>query len=868
MKNDTFMLELFAKEALEHCSVLKALCAGKTDAKTAVLSATSLKGAGRMLGFSKYANLCEKIENFLQRNQDATKFNSSFCFAVEILSKCAESRIEEIENYLEENLAKFDEALEFDFLAEDILSTDETSARSEKIDDSNGKLPPIEASMKALFIEEAKSHLSSLSETLVELEDDFTNSAKLEKLMRASHRLKGASRVVGLSEIVTFTHEMEDCFASAQKAKITLNSNSLDVLLECVDFLSALCETGFESMSRSRYDSLLANLRKVEDGSADDIKVSATPRVQGEKSEKVNRDDAFVRVSAKSLSALMELSAEILIENRRIENYRESFSSIKESQEQIVRQLESTMASLEGSQGSDASIARLEQLRKSMRALVDLSRVQAEALGEYSRRNTMLSGRLYAEVSASRMRPFSDGITMFPRLVRDLAKDSGKKISLEIHGKDVPVDRDVLEKLESPITHLLRNACDHAIETPQIRTALGKSEVGKITLSAWHSSGFLMLQIKDDGMGLDEQKIREKILSRKLVSAEILEKMSADEVFEFLFLPNFTTKENVTELSGRGVGLDIVQTMLREVGGSISVASKLGEGAMFTMKLPITRSVIKALTVLVGGEPYALPLGRVSRTLKLSADEIFSKDGTRYFDFDSKSVKLFSLYEILGLGRATARSSNEIYVVVISNKTSIFGFEIDELPNESELVARPLHESLGKIPCVSASSLNEEGLPVLILDADDVLAYAEKFSERGLSAVAGEVLDESQKAKKSVLIVDDSATVRQTQRKILESAGFAVDTAVDGMDGWNSFRLSKYDIIVSDVDMPRMTGFELVEKIRSVDSKIPIVIVSYKDRTEDRARGRTAGANVYLTKNSFQDDSFLRTIRSLLKVES
>ena len=867
MKNDTFMLELFLKEASEHCSVLQALCAGNVDSKTGERSATSLKGAGRMLGLNKYASLCEKIENFLQRNEGAEKFNSSFCFAVEILSKIADCKVDEVEKYIEENSAKFDEALAFDFLAEDVSSTDNLSSENNTTENEQDGLPPIEASMKLLFLEEAKNHLSSISETLVELEGDFSNARKLEKLMRSSHSMKGASRVVGLSDIVAFTHEMENCFVSAQKAKIEFDTESLDVLLNATDFLTALCETGFETMSRTRYNSILENLKRVESGKFDDIKIVDEHRESVAQTTKAKRDDAYVRVSAKSLSSLMELSAEILIENRRIENYRESSASIKESQEQIIRQLESAMASIEGSQGSDASIARLEQLRKSMRALVDLSRAQAESLGEYSRRNVMLSGRLYAEVSASRMRPFSDGITMFPRLVRDLAKESGKKISLEIHGKDVPVDRDVLERLESPITHLLRNACDHGIELAQERIANGKQETGKIILSAWHSSGFLMLQIKDDGAGLDEEKIRAKILERNLVSAEILEKMSSDEVFEFLFLPNFTTKENVTELSGRGVGLDVVQTMLREVGGVISVSSKKNEGADFVMKLPITRSVIKSLTILIGGEPYALPLGRVYRTLKLSPSEIFSEDGIRMFEFEGRKVKLFSAYEILGFGREQAHLSSEVYVVVLSNKTNVFGFEVDDLPNEVELVARPLHESLGKIPCVSAVSLNEEGLPVLILDADDLIVYAEKFSERGLSSI-NEVFSETQKTKKSVLVVDDSATVRETQRKILESEGFDVDTAIDGVDGWNSFRLSKYDIIVSDVDMPRMTGFELVEKIRSINTKIPIVIVSYKDRTEDRARGRTAGANAYLTKSSFQDDSFLRTIRSLLKVES
>lgn len=357
----------------------------------------------------------------------------------------------------------------------------------------------------------------------------------------------------------------------------------------------------------------------------------------------------------------MELAAEILIENRRAEIFREAAASIKNSQEQIVGQLERAMNSLEGAKGSDAALARLEQLRKSLRALADESRAQTDALGEYSRRNVALSDRLYAEVLASRMRPLSDGLVAFPRLVRDLAKEAGKKIVLEIRGGDVPVDRDVLEKLEAPLTHLIRNACDHGIEPPEVREAAGKPRGGKITLGAWHSAGFLMIKITDDGAGLDTAKIRAKILEKRLAPPEILEKMPQDELFEFLFLPNFSTKDGITQLSGRGVGLDVVQSMLRDVGGGISVSTVAGGGSAFTMKLPITRSVIKALTVDIGGEPYAFALGRVYRTVKLSPREISAESGLNFFRMDGKSVRLFSGVETLGLGAASPKFSDEIY---------------------------------------------------------------------------------------------------------------------------------------------------------------------------------------------------------------
>ena len=849
MKNDSFMLELFLREVRAQCAVLRGLPSGG-DAAAGARAANSLKGAARMLGFSKYADVCEKLENFL--NGGGRVFDSAYIHAVETLAKCADIPPEKLEQAVSEEESELDAVLNSDFSAPDSPSSPAPAASQ------TDALPPVDPSLKAIFMEEAANQLAVLSASLVELEDDFSNAKKLERLMRACHSLKGAARVVGLSDLVSFMHEMENCFSSAQNSKISINSDSLDVFLDCADFVGKLRENGFSRIDRSRYGELLSQLREIENGATPKRSVSTEPRVGvPEKSG----GDAFVRVSAKSLSSLMELAAEILIENRRAEIFREAAASIKNSQEQIVGQLERAMNSLEGAKGSDAALARLEQLRKSLRALADESRAQTDALGEYSRRNVALSDRLYAEVLASRMRPLSDGLVAFPRLVRDLAKEAGKKIVLEIRGGDVPVDRDVLEKLEAPLTHLIRNACDHGIEPPEVREAAGKPRGGKITLGAWHSAGFLMIKITDDGAGLDTAKIRAKILEKRLAPPEILEKMPQDELFEFLFLPNFSTKDGITQLSGRGVGLDVVQSMLRDVGGGISVSTVAGGGSAFTMKLPITRSVIKALTVDIGGEPYAFALGRVYRTVKLSPREISAESGLNFFRMDGKSVRLFSGVETLGLGAASPKFSDEIYAVVVANKGSLFAFEVNSLPNEVELVVRPLNPRLGKIPCISAASLDENGLPVLIIDVDDLTAYA--ASSRSESGAAAEESGGESNLKK-ILVVDDSATVRETERKILAGAGYAVDTAVDGMDGWNSFRLSDYDLVVSDVDMPRMGGFELVGKIRKTDSSIPVVIVSYKDRAEDRARGAAAGANAYLTKNSFRDDSFLRTVKSLV----
>ena len=289
-------------------------------------------------------------------------------------------------------------------------------------------------------------------------------------------------------------------------------------------------------------------------------------------------------------------------------------------------------------------------------------------------------------------------------------------------------------------------------------------------------------------------------------------------------LPGFTTKPDVSEISGRGVGLDVVQTMLHDVGGTISISSSAGEGSTFELKLPITRSVLKSLVVSIAGQPYAFALARVYRTVRLDLSQLRTVEGR----LDGKSVGLVSGARALGFEDAQSESRS-VYAVVVADRDNLYGIEIDSLPAESELVVRPLHERLGKIPCVSAASLTEDGLPILILDVDDLVSSIDKFLS------SGELLSRH----------SSQAQAKELGRILV---------------------LNKYDLIVSDIDMPRLNGFEFIEKVRSRESSksIPIIIVSYKDRQEDRAKGLEAGADAYLTKSSFQDDTFIETVRNLL----
>ena len=488
-----------------------------------------------------------------------------------------------------------------------------------------------------------------------------------------------------------------------------------------------------------------------------------------------------------------------------------------------------------------------------------------EDFESFARRNEDLSNRLHHEVIVSRMRPLADGIRGFPRLVRDVARTLGKQVRFEVRGEQTGVDRDILDKLEAPLSHLIRNSLDHGIELPATREAAGKPGTGTIRLEARHRAGMLQIAITDDGRGIDVEQLRVKAVARGLVARQVADQLTELELLEFLFLPGFSTKDHVTEISGRGVGLDVVQSMVKSVGGSVRVATQPGRQTVFTLQLPITMSVIRALLVEIGGEPFAFPLTRIDHILFCKADEIRTVEGRQYFDRDGVSIGLVMAAQILEA--PAAPPADPIPVVVISDRGQQFGMIVDSFLGERDLEVRPLDPRLGKVPDVNSASLLENGDPVLIVDVEDLVRSIDNvLMGRRLSRVEFERIAEQARKRKRILVVDDSITVRELERQLLQARGFAVDVAVDGMDGWNAIRGTHYDLVVTDVDMPRMDGIGLVSLLKADPARreTPVVIVSYKDREEDRLRGLDAGANRYLTKSSFHDETFVDTIIDLI----
>jgi two-component system sensor histidine kinase and response regulator WspE len=736
-------------------------------------------------------------------------------------------------------------------------------------------------SMFDLFRLEAASQSTILSDELLGLEDGSSSVKRLEALMRAAHSLKGAARMVSVDPIVKISHVMEDIFVAAQKDEILLSGNDIDILLSAVDMIKVISDSPENSIGSWNTDN-----PEVFDGMLKSLSILLTGKVNSnvELAEKAILKDALsadaflnamsegvasgdertLRVNAERMSKILGIASELLVESRGIGRFKKELHNIKRRQDGLVSLLEGMRELMVRNDVVDddnqkKAIIQLDECRRSINRHINM-------LDEYDRKNINLSNKLYHEVAGSRMCPFKDGVVGLKRMVRDLARSLRKEVVLKINGEDCAVDRDVLEKIKSPLNHLLRNAIDHGVEDVERREVVGKPRVAEINLTADHYSGMLRVSVSDDGSGIDVDSLKAKLVSKKLVISKMVDELTNDELLEFLFLPDFSTRENVSEISGRGVGLDVVRDMVKELGGVVTINNHPGDGVEFIMLLPLTLSVISALLVDIAGEPYAFPLSKVDRIIKVSTREILEMEGRQYVSLGNKNIGLISGAQVLGF-ESLDIDEDQLTVVIVSDRLDQYGVVVDRYIDQKQLSVHAIDARLGKVPNVSSSALMENGDPLFILDVDDMVRSINHIVTGGRLGDVYQVAEEKLNvSRKRVLVVDDSLTVREVEKGLLEAKGYLVDVAVDGMDGWNAVRRSSYDLIITDVDMPRMDGIELVSMIKhDLHLKsLPVMIVSYKDRIEDRRRGLEAGADYYLTKGSFQDDTLIEAVEDLI----
>jgi two-component system sensor histidine kinase and response regulator WspE len=747
-----------------------------------------------------------------------------------------------------------------------------------------------DAELLELFRLETDAQAAVMTDALLALERDASSADHLDLCMRAAHSLKGAARIVGLDLGVGLAHAMEDCFVAAREKRISLGPSQIDALLRANDLLVRIAHTPEAELGRwqdsaSGLNACLDALARalgdepVEDVGAPGRAEPAAPPAEAAAASPaappadaaapaVYRDnsDRILRVTAENLNVLLGLAGESLVESRWVKPFAESLLRAKRMQQELYVALDGLrQQSVTSSTPESAVIAWADALSAAQKCHLQLSE-RLEELEMFERRTLNLAHRLYGSARACRMRPFADGIQSFPRLVRDVAQRLGKQVRLEITGEATQVDRDVLSKLDAPLGHLLRNAVDHGIETPAERRAAGKPDEGLIRIDARHSAGALHVTVTDDGRGVDIEKTRDAVVARGLLGRDAAQRLTDAELCEFLFLPGFTMKSTVTEVSGRGVGLDVVQDMVKQVRGVVRISSTHGKGTRFQLQLPVTLSVVRTLLAEIGGEPYAFPLAYIVRTFRISTSRIAQLEGRQHCEMDGRRVGLVMAHQVLDVAQSVP-DSDELSVIVLGDPHQPYGLVVDRFLGERELVVQRLDPRLGKIKDIAAGALMEDASPVLIVDPEDLIRSMERLASDGhLRKVDDRGAQRDGRKRKRVLVVDDSLTVRELERKLLGNHGYHVEIAVDGMDGWNAARMGDFDLIITDIDMPRMDGIELVKRVNN-DPRLksrPIIVVSYKDRDEDRRRGLEAGAAYYLTKGSFHDQTLVQAVVDLI----
>jgi two-component system sensor histidine kinase and response regulator WspE len=783
-------------------------------------------------------------------------------------------------------------------------------------------------SMVDLFRMEAAEQARVLTDGLLQLERGAADPVLLEAMMRAAHSIKGAAAIVDHQAVVGLAHAMEDVFVAAQQGRTTVDAGAADILLDSVDLMLRLAgEDGGSDGSADpavqvRVEALAALLARPAaapgplpapptptptpapapapvttpavpaPAQAPGLPAAPAPGLPAAPTSALPAAPPFAPAPAPAATStnappppvtaadkpaatqetapasdeLLTLASQARLHAGQLRPWLDFMQRYKRQQRSVLGAMEQLHEAIVA--GGDPRLLELAlAVRERAQPLRDFLLRSIRDAENYERQASNVSTRLADEVLALRMCRFGDGVHGLPRMVRDLGRSLGKDAQLLIEGSATLVDRAVLARMEAPLNQLLRNAIDHGLEMPAERTAAGKPATGTIVLSARHRGGMLVMEVRDDGRGVDPERIRQAA-ARRMATPAIAAELGLEELMEFLFLPGFSLKETPNEISGRGVGMDVVHAAVQRQHGTVRAESMPGAGFRTLITLPITQSIMRTLVVEIGGEAYAMPITRVERVLRLQRSDARTLSGREYVELDGAHLGLVAASQVLELDDAAGTSDDTLSVIVLGNaggnNDERYGLVVDAIVGEQSLTVQPLEPVFGKLRDIAAGALLEDGTPVLIVDVPDLLVSIGRLLDGGASLQPARAVEAG--TVRRVLVVDDSLTVREMQRKLLTGHGYRVDVALDGIDGWNSLRAGEYDLVITDIDMPRLDGIGLLERIRHDPrlQRLPVMIVSYKDRPEDRARGMEAGADYYLAKGSFHDATLLEAVLDLI----
>jgi two-component system, chemotaxis family, sensor kinase CheA len=700
------------------------------------------------------------------------------------------------------------------------------------------------------FKTETRERIQSLSLGLLKLEKSPQDRELLNTMMREAHSIKGGAGMMGYKRIADITHKMEDGLQRALNGELVLTRTCFEMLFKCLDALEPLLQDKVtwndSGVNRDFTEDLCALAEKVFSGKfqgeiprAAEAKASAVaPAVPSPSEVEVSAPPVHetaapaedsVRVDIEKLNRLINLSGELLISKIRLEELSKTLRVKNEAQGEAADVLAGT--------------------------LKDLTLV--------TERIDLLTENMQAEMMKVRMLPVAYLFNTFPRSMRDLAQQKGKEIDLVIEGQDTQLDKAILDEMKVPLMHLLRNSVDHGIESPEERKKQGKSASGKIKLSADQEGSQVVISVTDDGRGIDVAKVKEIAVAKGLVSQENIQSMVDEQVFQLLFTPGFSTSEEVTDISGRGVGLDVVRETVIKLKGMVEVTSDPSRGTSFIIRLPLTLAITESLLVAAGSDIYAIPVDSVIETVRVDMSDLKTVETKDVITVRGHILPVVKLHDIFGLPAKGILEKKFFPILIVQSVEKRIGILVDELLGRQEIISKRIGDPLKHVKHIAGATILGSGRVVMILDIPSIIHSAEggvvRQSASKPKAVAG-------KKKKTILLAEDTLTTAMLEKNILESVGYAVVIARDGKEALEKAAQEKFDLVISDVLMPRMDGFELVTRLRREKNykEVPIIIVTTRESDEDKRKGMEAGANAYLLKSDFTSEGLLETMERLL----
>lgn len=730
------------------------------------------------------------------------------------------------------------------------------------------------------FRNEASEHYETIVKGLLDLEskeENYVRQQVIETIYRSTHSLKGAARAVNLPDIERLCFSLETMFGHLKRGEISLTPQLLDTLHKSADMLDSLIKRlieGRESNENNNLNQTIKNLEYI-------IKISLEASKKrwakakesfpeelntksGEISEIEDREKNSDKISPQSVKPDEELTS-----TRKIQEERADQSSVRISTEHLNRILSESEDFITIKTTLDFYRKGLEELYMKYRD--DSIYNMLKDLISFQTVSSRMIDDLVSNIKYSLLSNFGTLFKLLPKMVRDISKEREKDISILFSGEETEIDRRILDEFKDPLLHIIRNCIDHGIEKPEIRQQLGKKPKGNILVKVEKLiERKVRISITDDGSGIDESKILESAIKNGAITPDAGSSLTKGEILSLILKSGISSRKFVTDISGRGLGMTIVAEKVSRLGGEITIESTEGKGTTFTVTLPQTISTFRGVLVECEGMHLIIPSGFVEKAIQVPISSIQSIGDKNVIKLlDGESVGVVKLSQVLGIPAKESSSSkgDSIKLMILSHNPTKLAFVVNAVYGEHEGIVKDLGPQLKYVRNIAGVTLIENSKLVPVINVTELIQSA---IERSASKSSKGVNETSKKGKadgaKRVLVVEDSITIRSMLRSFLEGAGFIATTAIDGIDGLNKLENDKFDVVVSDIEMPRMNGFELTKKIRSNSalSDTPVILVTALESGDDMKKGMEAGADAYIVKSSFEQSNLLETIKRFI----